>query len=60
MQLYECWICTNLRLLQTHRVKVSAENQVLAKKQIESLYRPVKLLGKPYAVSKAKEQDISS
>jgi len=59
MKLFECWICTDLRTLQTERVHVEADNDLIALQDIKRLYQPVKVLGKPYAVRSINQQDIS-
>jgi hypothetical protein len=59
MGLYECWICTDFRYLQTVRVQVGAGSGVQAEQEIIRLFQPVRMLGKPYAVCYLSAKDIS-
>jgi len=59
MKLFECWICTDLCLLQTERVQVEADCDLAALQQIKRQYQSAKVLGKPYAVRLINAKDIS-
>mgnify|MGYP006981168808 CR=1 FL=1 len=59
MKLYECWICTDLCPLQTERIHVKADNDLIALQKIIRLYQPVKVLGKAFVVRNISEPDIS-
>jgi hypothetical protein len=59
MKCYECWICTDISVLQVERVQVEASSELQALNEINRLYQPARVLGKPYVVRKVLVKDIS-